>query len=115
MTGLTIHSLLFFLNNISYFAVWSKEESSVTVLNTQNLTYVNIVIKNNYHIKNLKYAKVISSLKFIINTLVSMKTCELAKKLVRFKGKVIKIGFMLHLLLHNYFKGHLACCQSLFI
>lgn len=66
--------------------------------------------------KNLKYAKVISSLKFIINTLVSMKICRLAKKLLRFKVKVIKICFMLHFIAtYDYFKGQLTCRQSLFI
>lgn len=70
--------------------------------------------KNNYHIKNLKYAKVISSLKCVFNTSVSMKICKLANKVLRFKGEVKKACFRLHLLLHNdYFKGHMACCQSL--
>lgn len=45
-----------------------------------------------------------------------MKICRLAKKLLRFKGEVKrqkKTFFRLHLLLHNdYFKGHLACRQS---
>lgn len=42
-----------------------------------------------------------------------MKICRLAKKVLRFK-EVKKTCFRLHLLLHNdYFKGHMACCQSL--
>lgn len=45
-----------------------------------------------------------------------MKICRHAKKLLRFKGEVKKKKtYVRHLLLlHNdYFKGHLACCQSL--